>query len=64
MLIGGNVVKKIFPEVINRLFVGVFVCRKCKSKIRGDARKVRLGKVKCRKCGSKALRPKRKERRA
>jgi len=54
-------VRKIFPEAVQRLYLRVFVCRKCKSKIRADYTKVREGKVKCRKCGSKALRPKRKE---
>ncbi|MBL7169511.1 MAG: 50S ribosomal protein L40e [Candidatus Aenigmarchaeota archaeon] len=57
-------VKKIFPEAMNRLFSRVFVCRKCKSKIRTDYSRVRDGKVKCRKCGSKQLRPKRKEKKA
>ena len=51
--------KKVFPEAMNRLYHRVFVCRKCKSKIRADPAKVRAGKVKCRKCGSRALRPKR-----
>ncbi len=54
-------VKKIFPEAIERLYNRVFVCRKCKSKIRTDYSKVKAKKVKCRKCGSKDLRPKRKE---
>jgi ribosomal protein L40E len=54
-------VRKIFPEAQQRLYHRVFVCRKCKSKIRADYTKVKEGKVKCRKCGSKALRPKRKE---
>jgi ribosomal protein L40E len=52
--------KKIFPEAAKRLFQGIFVCKVCKSKIRADARQVRLGKVKCRKCGSRALRAKKK----
>jgi ribosomal protein L40E len=54
-------VRKIFPEATKRLYHRVFVCRKCKSKIRADYSNVREGKVKCRKCGSKLLRPKRKE---
>jgi len=57
-------VKKIFPEATKRLYLRVFVCRKCKSKIRADYVKVREGKIKCRKCGSKHLRPKRKEKKA
>jgi len=56
-------VKKTFPEAMHRIYHRVFVCRKCKSKIRADYAKVREGKVKCRKCGSKQLRPKRKEKR-
>ena len=56
--------KKIFPEAVARLFNRVFVCRKCKSKIRTDYSKVKAGKVKCRKCGSRDLRPKRKEKKA
>jgi len=55
-------VKKLFPEAMHRLYTRVFVCRKCKSKIRADYSKVRAGKVKCRKCGSRYLRPKKKER--
>jgi len=54
-------VKKTFPEAAKRLYSRVFVCRKCKSKIRADYIKVRARKIKCRKCGSKILRPKRKE---
>jgi len=52
------------PQVVaKRLYENVFVCMKCKAKIRADSLKVRKGKVKCRKCGSKKLRPKAKERR-
>ena len=54
-------VRKIFPEALARTYSRVFVCKKCKSKIRTDYSKVKDGKVKCRKCGSRALRPKRKE---
>ncbi|MBW2979427.1 50S ribosomal protein L40e [Candidatus Woesearchaeota archaeon] len=50
-----------FAEAEARKFKNVFVCRKCKSKIRAQPIKVKLGKVKCRKCGSKALRPVRKK---
>jgi len=50
-----------FKEAIARLYTNVFVCRVCKSKVRSDPLKVRLGKVKCRKCKSKALRPKHRE---
>ena len=56
--------RKTFPEAMDRLYHRVFVCRKCKSKIRTDYSKVKEGKVKCRKCGSKDLRPKRREKKA
>ncbi|MEM5834684.1 MAG: 50S ribosomal protein L40e [Candidatus Aenigmatarchaeota archaeon] len=52
-------VKKSFPEALQRLFFRVYVCRVCKTKMRADPAKVKAGKVKCRKCGSRALRPKR-----
>ena len=50
-----------FPEAMNRLFGNIYVCRKCKSKIRANPSKVRNKKVKCRKCDSRALRPVRKK---
>jgi ribosomal protein L40E len=46
-----------FPEAEARLFEDVFVCRKCKSKIRTTNLRVLAGKVNCRKCNGKALRP-------
>lgn len=46
-----------FPEAEARMFRNMFVCRKCKTKIRASSMKVRLGKISCRKCNSKALRP-------
>jgi ribosomal protein L40E len=45
------------PEAEARLFRNIFVCRKCKSKIRATSMKVTQGKIRCRKCGSKILRP-------
>jgi ribosomal protein L40E len=45
-----------FPEANARLFHGVFVCKKCKSKKKADMRKVMLKKISCRRCGSKAFR--------
>jgi len=50
-----------FPEAINRIIGRVYVCRKCKTKIRASPQKVLLKKIKCRRCSSKALRPKRKK---
>ena len=49
------------PEAEARLFRNIFVCRKCKSKIRATSMKVTQGKIRCRKCGSKVLRPVRKK---
>nr|MCK4930341.1 50S ribosomal protein L40e [Nanoarchaeota archaeon] len=46
-----------FPEAEARFFRNIFVCRKCKTKIRAPMLKVMAGKIKCRKCSSKALRP-------
>ncbi|MBN1385552.1 hypothetical protein JW968_01080 [Candidatus Woesearchaeota archaeon] len=45
-----------FPEVIKRRYTNVFVCRRCKSKIRAPSMKVARGEVSCRKCNSKQLR--------
>ncbi|HII30007.1 50S ribosomal protein L40e [Candidatus Woesearchaeota archaeon CG08_land_8_20_14_0_20_47_9] len=45
-----------FPEAERRLFHNVFVCRRCKSKIKASNMKVISRKVSCRKCGSNALR--------
>ena len=50
-----------FPEAETRLLSNVFVCKKCKSKIRTTNLRVLAGKVRCRKCGSRALRPMRKK---
>lgn len=49
------------PEAQKRLFKNVFVCKKCKSKIRAEPLKILEGKVKCRKCGKRAFRPLRKK---
>ncbi len=54
-------VKQKIPEAFSRVFTRVFVCRKCKHKIRANPQKVMQGKVKCRHCGSRSLRPKKKE---
>jgi len=45
-----------FPEAEARLFRGIFICRKCKSRIRTSNMKVLQGKISCRKCGSDELR--------
>ncbi|MFH1063718.1 MAG: 50S ribosomal protein L40e [Candidatus Woesearchaeota archaeon] len=50
-----------FDEAIARKFANIFVCRRCKSKVRAPNLKVIAGKVSCRKCGTKALKPKRRK---
>ncbi|MFH1591298.1 MAG: 50S ribosomal protein L40e [archaeon] len=50
-----------FPEAEARLLRNVFICRKCKSKIRTTNLRVIAQKVSCRSCGSKALRAIRKK---
>lgn len=57
-------VRKILPEAMERLYHRVFVCKRCKHKIRADYQKIRAGKIKCRHCGGSAFRPKRKEKKA
>ncbi len=44
-----------------RLFKNTFVCKKCKIKVRAEARKIITGKVRCRKCGGRAFRTIRKK---
>lgn len=46
-----------FPEAQRRLFAGVFVCKKCKAKIRSNINKILQLKVQCRSCGGKIFRP-------
>ncbi|MBI5871484.1 hypothetical protein HZB88_00155 [archaeon] len=46
-----------FDEAVGRLFRRVFVCKKCKTKIRADTSKVLQRKIKCRRCGGKVFRP-------
>ena len=50
-----------FQEAEARMFRNIFVCRKCKTKIRTSMMKVLAGKISCRRCKSKALRPVRKK---
>ncbi|MBA7494853.1 hypothetical protein ES702_05431 [subsurface metagenome] len=45
------------PEAQRRLFKNVYVCKKCKTKIRADPQKILKGKIKCRKCKKSAFRP-------
>ena len=46
-----------FPEAEARKFHNIFVCKRCKSKVKAPNLKVLAGKVSCRKCGAKELRP-------
>jgi ribosomal protein L40E len=46
-----------FPEAEARLFHNMFVCRRCKTKVRAPNMKVIAKKISCRKCKSKVLRP-------
>ncbi|MBI5072728.1 50S ribosomal protein L40e [Candidatus Woesearchaeota archaeon] len=50
-----------FPEAEARLFKNKFVCRNCKTTVRGSNMQVLAGKVSCRKCKGKVLRPKKKK---
>ena len=45
-----------FPEATQRLFGSVFVCRKCKRKIRADPQKILQKIISCRGCGGKSFR--------
>ncbi len=49
------------PEAEARLFNRIFVCLKCKSKIKADSAKIRAKKILCRKCKSRDFRGKNKE---
>lgn len=46
-----------FKEAMDRLFSRVYVCKKCKTKIRAQSQKILLKRIKCRKCAGKAFRP-------
>ena len=46
-----------FQEATARMFHGVFVCRKCKTKIKTSMSKILQKKISCKKCGGKAFRP-------
>ena len=50
-----------FPEAQLRLFKNIFICKRCKSKIRTQSLKVLEKKVTCRKCKYHELRPLRKK---
>ena len=50
-----------FHEADVRKFRNVFICRKCKSKIKSPNAKIIQGKVSCRRCGSRAFKAVRKK---
>lgn len=50
-----------FPEAEVRKFRNVFICRKCKAKVKTPNQKVIAGEVTCRKCKSHAFRAVRKK---
>lgn len=45
-----------FQEATNRLFHGVFVCRKCKTKVRAAVNKILGKQISCKKCGRRSFR--------
>jgi len=49
------------PYAEARKFHNVFVCKKCKQKLRAPNLKILAGKVTCKKCGGHAFRPVRKK---
>jgi formylmethanofuran dehydrogenase subunit E len=50
-----------FAEADTRKFRNVFICKRCKTKIRAPNIKITQGKVKCRKCRGHAFRAVRKK---
>jgi len=46
-----------FPEAIARLYTRVFVCRKCKKKVKATVANVISRRLVCKKGGGKAFRP-------
>jgi len=45
-----------FPEATKRLFENVFVCKKCKSKIRSSYQKILSKSIVCKKCKCRTFR--------
>ncbi|MEK6835244.1 MAG: 50S ribosomal protein L40e [Nanoarchaeota archaeon] len=50
-----------FPEANARLFLNIFVCKRCKTKMRSRPIKVIQKQLVCRKCGGKNFRAVRKK---
>lgn len=49
------------PASRNRLLKRIFVCKRCRTKIKADMLKIIAGKVKCRRCNARVFRPKSKK---
>lgn len=45
-----------FDATVGRLYRRIFVCKKCKTKVRTDISRIIAGAVKCRTCQGKAFR--------
>ena len=50
-----------FEEANTRMFKNVFICRKCKSKIKAPNMKIIAKKISCRACACKDFKVKRKK---
>jgi len=46
-----------FPEAENRRFHSMFVCKKCKTRMKAPNLKIIEGKISCRKCKANKFRP-------
>jgi DNA-directed RNA polymerase subunit RPC12/RpoP len=51
------------PEAVMRMFIRVWICRRCKKKIRADSIKVQNKEIACPRCGQRIFRAKSKEKR-
>jgi len=52
------------PEAEVRLFNRVFICRKCKAKVRASTPRIKAKLIVCPKCKTRNFRPKVKEKRS
>lgn len=48
---------KKYPEASARLFYRVFVCRKCKTKMKANGRDINANKKSCKNCQGRHFRP-------
>ncbi|MEE9525978.1 MAG: 50S ribosomal protein L40e [Candidatus Woesearchaeota archaeon] len=49
------------PEAEKRLFKNIFICRKCKTKVRANPMKISERRISCRRCNCKDFKPVRKK---